>query len=117
MPIYEFMCWECDKITEALRSIPERDDPPACACGIRTERIVSAPNIDIWQADRAFPNLSETGDGAMKFRTREDYEVHLKENHIQEIGINAPVKRAHGNKVVTTYGAAKVQPARRSPVS
>ena len=41
MPIYQYKCSECQKITEELRSIT--DDPPniICSCGAMAYKIIS----------------------------------------------------------------------------
>lgn len=104
MPIYEYHCRRCDEIEERLRSIPERDEQAECGrCGDDMVRIVSAPSLGIWNGERKFPNLSPTGDGSMTFPSRSAYEAHLKEQHIAEVGIKAPVKRPHGNRVIGTW--------------
>jgi putative FmdB family regulatory protein len=43
MPIYEYVCKDCDKIFEALRPMSQADEPIACAhCGKKhTKRMIS----------------------------------------------------------------------------
>ena len=43
MPMYEYLCSQCDRTTETLRSMDQADDPTACEhCGSRrTKRVQS----------------------------------------------------------------------------
>ena len=48
MPVYEYVCDECEKVTEALRKMADADAPQACEhCGSgkthRTHSLVAAP--------------------------------------------------------------------------
>ena len=45
MPLYEYRCRDCGEITEAVRSVDERMDAPACGCGGETYKIISAYRV------------------------------------------------------------------------
>lgn len=42
MPLYEYRCQTCKELTEAFRSVAERDNTPKCSCGGETKKIISA---------------------------------------------------------------------------
>jgi putative FmdB family regulatory protein len=42
MPIYQYECGDCQEITDAWRSVAERNDCPKCECGGETKKIISA---------------------------------------------------------------------------
>ncbi len=34
MPIYKYICWDCEKVSEVIRPMSQADDPlPCTACG------------------------------------------------------------------------------------
>ena len=39
--IYQYRCFDCKEITEAVRSVADRDDAPICGCGGETRKIIS----------------------------------------------------------------------------
>jgi putative FmdB family regulatory protein len=42
MPLYEYRCLTCRETTEAMRSVADRDNAPACDhCGEVTRKIIS----------------------------------------------------------------------------
>lgn len=82
MPIYEYVCYECDAKEERLRTIAERNLTEFCDSGHAMERIVSVPAVSIWNPYRTFPNAVKSGDG--RFPTRAAYETHLKMNDMAE---------------------------------
>jgi putative FmdB family regulatory protein len=43
--IYEYRCKACKEITEAHRSIDDRNNCPKCACGGETRKIISAYRV------------------------------------------------------------------------
>ena len=46
MPLYEYRCNDCGGLTEAFRSIAERDNCPPCEhCGGDTFKIISAQRV------------------------------------------------------------------------
>jgi putative FmdB family regulatory protein len=107
VPLYEFRCEDCGRLTEALRPMGDHRDS-MCSCGGTAVWVISAPRMHTWDTDRPFPNVTSAGDGSMTFDTKEDYEVHLKENHIAESSTDAPVKTPHGT-TVTKYGTTTPQ--------
>jgi len=38
---YEYRCGACRELTEAVRSVADRNDCPTCACGGETRKIIS----------------------------------------------------------------------------
>ena len=38
---YQYRCMTCKEITEAVRSVADRNDSPTCACGGETRKIIS----------------------------------------------------------------------------
>lgn len=45
MPIYEWLCAECGKITEQFVSIKEAEEKIPCGCGGTAYRIISPSNF------------------------------------------------------------------------
>ena len=44
--IYDYQCLKCGEITEAIRSVDERNNCPECeVCGGETKKIISAYNV------------------------------------------------------------------------
>lgn len=41
MPLYEYECDKCGEITDAHRSVENRNDCPPCRCGGTTHKIIS----------------------------------------------------------------------------
>ncbi len=41
MILYEYQCLDCEKITEALRTVDDRNNCPECKCGGETKKIIS----------------------------------------------------------------------------
>ncbi len=39
--LFEYRCKDCKKITEALRSVADRNNCPPCLCGGKTKKIIS----------------------------------------------------------------------------
>jgi hypothetical protein len=67
---------------------------------VRADFVVSAPAMQTWNQDRAFPNVSPYGDGTATFKTKARYEAHLKAHDMAESSTDAPIKRPHGNRVI-----------------
>jgi hypothetical protein len=55
--------------------------------------------MHVWNKDRSFPNVGNTGDGSMSFDTKTEYNMHLKSNHVAESATDAPSKVKLGAKV------------------
>ena len=48
MPLYDYLCRECDVLTSEMRSMAERDNPPVCeVCGSleHMQRHIQAPGL------------------------------------------------------------------------
>jgi len=59
--LYEYRCQTCREITEAHRSVAERDDAPECSqCGKHTRKIISVQRVHADFAPYYDENL-ETG--------------------------------------------------------
>lgn len=61
--------------------------------------LCSVPAMHVWNKDRSFPNVGNTGDGSMSFDTKTEYNMHLKSNHVAESATDAPSKVKLGAKV------------------
>jgi putative FmdB family regulatory protein len=89
MPNYEFACDTCALAVERLLPISKRNSPQPCpSCTLPMTLVPSAPAVSIWDSSRSFP-LSPDSDG-YTFASRQEYENHLKENHIGEVSTDAP---------------------------
>jgi putative FmdB family regulatory protein len=59
MPLYEYICLECNAITEILRPIKSRDDTTNCfRCGAETKRIISRFNTIVAVSTKNFKENS-----------------------------------------------------------
>ncbi len=103
MPLYEYRCNRCSDSTECIRPIAKRNEPMRCHCGSSTTRFMTAPVMHVWNQSRTFPNLTQQGDGTMKFNSKEDYNVHLKENNVHESGLDAPKIKKLSHKTIASY--------------
>ncbi len=102
MPNYEYRCVECENHVEYVRLIEKRNDPAFCICGESAERVITAPALSIWNSELAFPNMSSTGDGTQSFASKDDYNVHLKENNWAESSTDAPkISKPHHTKIMS----------------
>jgi putative FmdB family regulatory protein len=43
--IYEYRCQNCKEITQAVRSVADRDNAPDCKCGGTTRKIISVQRV------------------------------------------------------------------------
>lgn len=100
MPIYTFYCATCTITADVYRKLGDYEPEPCPRCGGATQHVIGAPAVIVWNGERRFPNLSPQGDGCMAFPSRAAYEEHLKAQGVTEIGVTAPIKRPHGNRVV-----------------
>ena len=103
MPLYEFQCWGCNEVTEALRKVGNFSPCRCRVCGGSTEHIISAPTMHTWNQDRQFPNIRKAGDGAKSFETKAEYEVYLKETDQAEVSTDAPKINKLGHKTIESY--------------
>lgn len=42
---YEYRCVNCKEITDAMRSVDDRDNCPTCDCGGKTKKIISSYTV------------------------------------------------------------------------
>lgn len=103
-PIYEFVCVKCSDVVEEIRALGDYEGSDCSHCSTKRFKIVSSPNMHVWETAREFPNLRNEGDGKMSFDTKESYELHLKENGAAEWSTDAPIKTPHGNKTLYKHG-------------
>lgn len=103
MPLYEYRCLKCSQIAVELRAMRHRNDPFECKCGGKTERIISAPRMNVWNPEWKFPNLDSGPEkDHMCFDSETEYKLFLEENDIREIG--GPRCTKNHNKTVFHYG-------------
>jgi len=51
--LYEYECTGCEKLTEALRSVAERNQAPKCEdCGRKTQLAISVPASPVFNCAR-----------------------------------------------------------------
>ena len=43
--LYQYRCEACKEVTDAVRSVAERDDCPECKCGGETHKIISSYRV------------------------------------------------------------------------
>ena len=86
MPTYTYACTGCGARTEALRTIAERDDCPACpACLQRTERRITATMVSVFTPYRAVAEDKDSGERPL-IRSRAEHEAFLRRNGYEEVG-------------------------------
>ena len=79
MPIYSYRCGECSKLTDAYRSVDDRDNSPVCECGGKTRKIISLYRVHADMQPYYDDNL-ETHIKSRKHRKRV-----MKEKGVSEI--------------------------------
>jgi putative FmdB family regulatory protein len=99
MPIYVFRCQPCEYEVEEIRKVSDYNPPHCDSCNGTMEYILTPPDLQIWNAERKFPNVGRYGDGSMSFASKDAYERHLKDHHMAESSTDAPVKTPHGAEV------------------
>ena len=73
---------------------------PACAvCRDKMDHIIVSPNMQTWNQERRFPNVTGFGDGTMNFESRNKYDTYLKNHHQAESATDAPKKVKSGSTV------------------
>lgn len=55
--LYQYRCLICKDITEAVRSVADRDDCPSCECGGKTRKIISLYTVHSDMKPYYDPNL------------------------------------------------------------
>lgn len=91
MPMYEFICYECDSRETRLLSISMRDSPQSCAvCKTKTQmaRVLSVPSLSVWDSSRSFP-ISPNSEG-LTFPSKAAYQKHMSDTGIAEVSTDAP---------------------------
>lgn len=105
-------------IEERILNVKQSDCTIWCNhCDQAMPRILSVPSLNIWNAERKFPNIGTgCGDGAtgefgeMSFPTKAAYQAHLDENDIVESKTDGLNHTPHGNKVVMRDGKVGSSP-------
>ena len=55
MPIYEYVCPECDVYFTAFKPVADYDQPSFCpACAKQADKVISAPHLNTMRAERRF---------------------------------------------------------------
>jgi len=101
-PIYVFRCEPCDYQMDELRKMGDYEPPDCNQCGQSTYKIITTSTLHLWNSERRFPNVGNTGDGTMTFESKGSYESHLKANHVAESATDAPAK-VKSTAEVTVY--------------
>ena len=103
MPIFEYRCRKCGETTEYIRRVQDREGDLPCdrhGCGGMGEFIIVAPNIHMWEADRAFTNIAPD---AKTFPTKASYEQFLKDTHQAEVSTSAPNKTNPASRKIMSF--------------
>lgn len=90
MPLYEYRCISCEKVTTAYRTIDNRNNAPDCACGARTEKVISSPSMvmgDIPEYRNIIDGKTITGRAA--------HREFLKRHDMVEVGNEGRPKQGH----------------------
>jgi putative FmdB family regulatory protein len=81
MPTYEYQC-RCGKVTDAYRTVEDRNKSPQCSCGGQTEKIISAPSMVIPDIQ---PYKAVAGDQRW-IKSRAEHREFLRSNDLIEVG-------------------------------
>lgn len=81
MPLYEYRCPSCDQRMVEYRSVENRHDGPICACGTKTEKVISQPSMVVPDIQ---PYRSMI-DGSM-ITSRSRHREHLRQHNCIEVG-------------------------------
>ena len=81
MPIYEYRCQKCDKLSSEYRSVDLRNLAPVCSCGGETAKVISAPSMVI--PDIAPYNVPGT---SKVITSRSQHREYLRSNGLIEVG-------------------------------
>jgi len=66
MPIYEYRCPKCDKETELILPVGERNTPQYCSCGEAMTRLMSVPQPAIFIVNNRERLVNTMNDGNEK---------------------------------------------------
>lgn len=102
MPLYEYLCPQCDTVQPIIRAVRRRNALAVCdECLVPMERVLSLVSVKTWNPSRRFPNLSSTShDGARAFDSELEYNQHLEKTGLVEFAHDGLVQTPHGNTVV-----------------
>ena len=86
MPIYEYKCKNCRKVTEKFSNVSDSKDKIKCTCGKMAKRILSRGGIqcdsvnDVKWLPSACKVLQKNGEPMLQ--TRGEYNRYLKDRHL-----------------------------------
>ena len=89
MPIYEFSCEKCDKVSEMMFGINDFPETITCQCGEKAKKILSTHGSVLTDGDVTW--MPSASDALVKHHeppvtTRTEYRRYLKENKLVPIG-------------------------------
>lgn len=73
MPTYVYQCSECERSTELIRSVEDRNSPATCECGCTASRDFSQENITV-----SVPNTLGSLADKHSSQFSKEYKQHLK---------------------------------------
>lgn len=82
MPVYQYRCTDCQKMTDEYRTVEQRNNSPQCSCGGHTEKIISAPSMVIPDIQ---PYKAVAGDQRW-ITSRAQHREFLRSNGLEEVG-------------------------------
>jgi putative FmdB family regulatory protein len=89
MPLYEFKCKNCRKVSEQFFAVAERPDKIKCSCGKTAKRVLSSRGAILTDGDvkwlaSACQTLQKEGERPLQ--TRSEYKRYLKDNGLIAAG-------------------------------
>ena len=82
MPLYEYRCTACQRISEAVRSVKQSGEPAACVyCGASAKRIVSRPAVHLSKmskVEKLDPKYDKMVDKAMQNTASADPDRYIR---------------------------------------
>lgn len=79
MPLYEYHCRECGRVTEALQSIRDPDPVECARCGGSLDRLISAPRLNTTnfsgRTSARFARMSTAEEVALERDVQRNYET------------------------------------------
>jgi len=88
MPIYEFKCKRCRKVTEIMCHVSERPDKVKCSCGKMANPIISR-GASLRDADVTWlPSARQVlqPDSEKPIETRQEWRKYLKDHNYEAAG-------------------------------
>jgi putative FmdB family regulatory protein len=92
MPIYEFKCKKCRKVTELIRHVDDCPEKIKCSCGKTAKRIISTRGAVHTDGDvKWIPSARQVLQPDIEIKTRPietrgQYEKYLKDQHLACVG-------------------------------